>query len=67
MKKMEHKKIGQVGGETKKMIGQVRPGKKQDLEERTTIKKVGYSKHRAVGMWERETWRDKFVGQYLDH
>lgn len=55
MKKMEHKKIGQVGGETKKMIGQVEPGKKQDLEERTTIKKVGYSKHRAVGMWERET------------
>lgn len=54
MKKMKHK-IRQVGGETKKMIEQVGLGNKQDLEERTIMKKVGYSKYRVVGMWARKT------------
>lgn len=61
------KKIGWVRGGTKKMVGQVGPGNKQDLEERTTIKKVGCGKHRVGSMWERETWRGKFVPHFLDH
>lgn len=48
-------------GGTKKMIGQVGPGNKQDLEERTTRKNTVCCKLGVGGMWAREACRGKFV------